>query len=273
MTSTSIAIDIEHAGALRGSLHDAVCVASNILKHRRNQLSAAGRLAECDRVSRSIDALTTAAGETNQLLIHAIEDAHRELPDHVSEDTCDMAVSTHSRARGHSAAAALAYQCGIVLRDSRTGELHDHSSRSARGEIAATGIVSSRPTPIAADEQTLADAIESAGQRRDSRLLRDIKIRIPQLDPVEQVRLSKSCATAIAEHFDTIAAWELDAPSSRRDSCTWRCHVKVPTRSLSDDGQTLGACTFRDADAVAALRALVGDVTNDALGDAEIDPQ
>ena len=260
-------IDIDRTAATRGSLRDAVRVASQALVHRRDQLSAVGRLPERDRASRSIDALQTAASEADGVLDDAIEEALGPLPDFAPEDevNCDMAISAPSRARGHCAAAALAYQCGLTLRDARTGELHDHSSRTARGEIAATGIVSSRPTPIAADEQTLTDAVESAEQRRDSRLLRDIKIGIHnELDLAAQVRLAESFATAVAERFDTVAVWALHAPC---DSCAHHCRVTIPTRSLSDDRQTLGPRASRDADAVAVLRALVGDVTHRVLTD------
>ena len=117
-------------------------------------------------------------------------------------------VDTHSRAKGHSVAAALAYRAGLALRDCRTAELHDYRPRETREEIDASGIVSPRPTSVGADWQTLADAIEGAERRRDSRILRDIKIAIPhELDAKQRKDLAEDLATEIARHLDTVAAF------------------------------------------------------------------
>ena len=48
-----------------------------------------------------------------------------------------IAVRAHSRANGHSAAAALAYRFGLALTCSRTGERHDFSRRGQGDDIVA----------------------------------------------------------------------------------------------------------------------------------------
>ena len=186
-------------------------------------------------------------------------------------------LATHSRARGHSVAAALAYRAGIALRDCRTDKLHDYSRRETREEVAATWIASSRPTPIANDLQALADAIESREKHPRARILRDLKVGIPhELNLRQKKELAHRINSAVAQRLNTVSAAALHAPSEGGDDRNWHAHVAIATRSLTEDGG-LGEKMRRldnerhSGTEVAKLRTLVEDVTNDYLREQNID--
>ena len=178
---------------------------------------------------------------------------------------------THFRARGHSAAAALAYRFGICLRDSRTGTLHDYRQRETREDIAATGIEASRDTPAAATAQALADTMERAERRGDARIARDWRVSIPhELAEPDRIALAQTIACDIARRYDTVTAWAVHRPGPEGDSRNHHAHIVIPTRALADDGE-FGA-KLRDLDnprtsgqEIAALRNDYAATTNQAL--------
>ena len=185
---------------------------------------------------------------------------------------------TQSAPAGHTADAALAYRAALVLVNCRTGERHDYTHRAEGDEVHAYGIETPRPSPLAVSEQALADAIEKAEHRKDSRLLRALIVSIPpELDDRAKEALIKDLAGAIAEHLDTVAAWALHPPSASGDGRNWHGHIVIPTRVLSSDGQTLaGKMEHLDnprtsGDAVAELRNLFADKSNEHLAAAELD--
>ena len=144
---------------------------------------------------------------------------------------------THSRARGHSAAAALAYRFGVWLVDLRTRAVHDYRERHTREDIAATGIEASRGTPVAADAQTLANAIERAERRRDARILRDWKVALPhELEEPDRIDLAATIARDIAERYRTVTAWAVHRPGPQGDARNHHAHIVIPTRALGADG-------------------------------------
>ena len=148
---------------------------------------------------------------------------------------------THTRARGHSAAAALAYRFGVLLVDVRTGAVHDYLERHTREDIADTGMEAYRDTPLVADAQTLANAIEGAERRRDARILRDWKVALPhELDEAQRIELTKTISRDIAKRYDTVIAWAVHRPGSDGDARNHHAHFVIPTRALDADGH-LGA--------------------------------
>ena len=178
---------------------------------------------------------------------------------------------THSRARGHSAAAALAYRFGVSLVNTRTGVIHDYRARHTREDIAATGIVSHRDTPLTESPQVLADAIEGAERRHDARILRDLKVALPhELDEPARIALAQTIARDIAEHYDTVTAWAVHRPGPDGDARNHHAHIVIPTRALADDAQFGAKLRTLDnprssGDEVAALRNRYAELTNQAL--------
>ena len=177
-------------------------------------------------------------------------------------------ITTHRRGHGHSAAAALAYRAGLALRDSRTGELHDYRARKSRDEVVDAGIVSSRPTPVAASEQALADAIEARERHPRAWILRAGTVAIPhELNLPHKHVLACAIANGVAKHLDTVVAWALHPPGSEGDPRNWRLHLVVPTRSLTENGHLGAKMLVMDkrttsGEAIAGIRNLIADLVN-----------
>ena len=153
-----------------------------------------------------------------------------------------LAIRTHSRKHAHTAAAALAYRHGVRLECSRSGETHDYRRRVEHDDIDGDGIVAARPTPLAADLDTLARAIEAAERRGDARLLRDVQLGLPhELDHEARLVVTEEFARYLAERYDTVCAWAVHRPDRRGDARNHHAHLVLPTRALSADGEQLGA--------------------------------
>ena len=148
-----------------------------------------------------------------------------------------VAVRPHSRAQGHSAAAAVAYRCGLVLTCTRTGERHDFTRRAQREDVAAYGLAGGRFESPAA----FTAAIESAEKRRNSRICRDVQMALPaELDDDSRIRLTKAFAAELAERYATAACWAVHRPDRRSDRRNHHAHILLPTRALAGDGCTFG---------------------------------
>ena len=183
-----------------------------------------------------------------------------------------IAVRTHSRKQGHSVAGALAYRFGLSLKSERTGETFDFSRRSDRENIAATGL--SR-CPFDTVEQ-LADAIEGAERRKDSRILRDVQMALPaELDETARSALAWRFAEALADRYKTTIAWAVHRPDKRSDERNHHAHIVLPTRRLDDTGQAFGAKLVQLDDPkqspaeLAAIRELWETLANQALRQAK----
>ena len=148
-----------------------------------------------------------------------------------------IAVRPHSRAQGHSVAAAVAYRCGLALTCERTGARHDFTRRSQREDVAAFGLVRGRFESPAA----FAAAVESAEKRRNSRLCRDVQMALPaELDDHARIKLTEVFAAELAKRYETAACWAVHRPDRRSDDRNHHSHIVLPTRVLAGDGCTFG---------------------------------
>lgn len=153
-----------------------------------------------------------------------------------------LSVRAHTRSLGHTAAAGAAYRLGIKLDCPRTGETSNFSRRSARGEVAAGGIVAPRPTPIAASPQSWVEAVEGHERRKNSQILRDVEVSLPhELTAADRQRLAERYAAWLAVEYDTPTLWAVHRPDRRGDGRNHHVHVLLPTRSLDESGEGLGA--------------------------------
>ena len=157
-----------------------------------------------------------------------------------------IAVRTHSRRRGHSAAAAWAYRSGRCFTCARTGREHDYTPRSRRSDeivktgLAWTGEVEGTPA-LARDEQQLLDAIEHAERRHDAKILRDIQLALPAgLGTETLVELVREYAQWVADEYHTLAMWAIHRPGRIGDGRNIHAHVLVPTRELEASGVAFG---------------------------------
>ena len=185
-----------------------------------------------------------------------------------------LSIHVHTRSKGHSAAAALAYRAGLALTDSRTGVRHDFRRRGRREEIAAAGITAGRVTrPL--DERTaqaLADHIETGERRRNACILRDYVLALPyELDDARREAVVQRFARELSGRHRTVAAWAIHRPDRRGDSRNHHAHVSTATRDV--DGRKIRALDDRRTgpDEVRAIRALWGRIVNDTLHDAGIE--
>ena len=101
-----------------------------------------------------------------------------------------VAVRTHTRRRGHTAAAALAYRAGLALR-APSGRTYDYTQRDHDDEVLGALIVGVNPDSPLADWQTLADTVEDAERRTNSQIGRDVQFALPaELDTRDAVRVA-----------------------------------------------------------------------------------
>ena len=147
-----------------------------------------------------------------------------------------LSVRPHTRSRGHSVAAGLAYRMRCALTDSRTGKRHDYS----RGEApVAAGYAygTTAPAWTADDPQEWADAIEAAERRKNSMVSRDVEISLPhEFSDDQRERIAAEWAQWLASRYDAPVAWSIHAPSAHGDDRNHHVHCLMSTRSLGPGG-------------------------------------
>ena len=153
-----------------------------------------------------------------------------------------LSVRAHSRTRGHSVAAALAYRQGVTLHDYRDGARSDFGWRTKRREVLATGFAYGRvPAWRVDDPQAFADALERAETRVNSCIARDVEIALPaELSPTQQIQLAHTWAEILAARYVCAVATAVHASDSEGDERNVHAHFLISTRSLDENGQ-LGA--------------------------------
>ena len=186
-----------------------------------------------------------------------------------------IAVRTHKRGAGHSAAAVLAYRHGTALACPRTGEVHDYTRRSG---VARCGTVAAVDTPLTQSLDALVAGIEGAERRRDSRISRDVQVALPcELSEPQNYELTQAFAKALAERYHTLASWAVHRPH-RNDDGDLRnvhAHIVIPTRALDETGQLGRKLVELDhpkqsRDEIKAIRLLWEETANATLIEAGV---
>lgn len=134
----------------------------------------------------------------------------------------------HTRSKGHSAVAGVAYRLGLRLWDERQQCWHDYTRRSAGEEVVMAMTVAPAGSPEwATDPGQLWNAVEASEKRRDSQVARDYRIPIP-------LGLDDQRAGQLAERLARFIMSELGTPVSvglHRDADTDALgNVKPPDR-------------------------------------------
>ena len=189
-----------------------------------------------------------------------------------------FAVTSHSRAEGHSAAAALAYRGGLALEDARTGEVFDYSWRDGRQQIAWSGLVGvGADTVFGGDVQAFADSLEFAEKRSNSRIGRDLKLNLPYELPLQQrIELAVKIGEDISARYHTPCHVGVHFADPSGDDRNDHTHVYVPTRQLLDAGRFGPKLRILDdfktgTDEIKALLGMYESRTNEALERAGIE--
>ena len=189
-----------------------------------------------------------------------------------------FAVTSHSRAEGHSAAAALAYRGGLALEDARTGEVFDYSWRDDRQQIVWSGLVGvGADTVFGGDVQAFADSLEFAEKRSNSRIGRDLKLNLPYELPLQQrIELAVKIGEDISARYHTPCHVGVHFADPSGDDRNDHTHVYVPTRQLLDAGRFGPKLRILDdfktgTDEIKALLGMYESRTNEALERAGIE--
>lgn len=117
-------------------------------------------------------------------------------------------LEVHSRSKGHSAVAGVAYRLGLRLFDKRAQVWHDYTRRAAGEEVVLALTVAPDGAPAwASDPSQLWNAVEAAELRKDSQVARDYRIPVP-------LGLDDQRAGALAEKLARFIMSKLDTPVS-----------------------------------------------------------
>ncbi|MDY1548547.1 MobA/MobL family protein [Luteibacter sahnii] len=166
-------------------------------------------------------------------------------------------LTTHTRSKGHSAVAGVAYRLGLRLQDRRTGEWHDYRRREAGAEIVATLTVAPVGAPAwVLDPQTAWTEVEAAERRKDSQLAHDFRLPIPfGVSDADALAMARRVAQRICDDLHTFVSIGLHRDSTvdamgiakPHDRVGIHAHLYFPTRRLvfqadasSGDGNSEG---------------------------------
>ena len=167
-----------------------------------------------------------------------------------------ISVRVQTRAKGHSAAAGLAYRHALRLVDCRTGVVHDYRHRGRAGEQAADGAPLGRnrreevladgmvgvpawdlPGGMADTLQALSDRIETTEKHPRARVMRDVQVALPcELTEPQMEGLAADFAGRLAARYRTGCPWAIHRPSPDQDDRNYHVHVSLPTRTVGEDG-------------------------------------
>lgn len=155
-------------------------------------------------------------------------------------------LETHSRAKGHSAVAGVAYRLGLRLYDRRTGTWHDYRKRALGEEIVrALTIAPEGAPPWATDPDELWNRVEAAERRKDSQVARDYRIPIPfGLTDAQAGGLAEAMARFISAELGTAVSMglhrdaDVDALGQVKppDRQGFHAHLYFPTRRIDCSG-------------------------------------
>lgn len=146
-----------------------------------------------------------------------------------------LSVKTISRSAGRSATAAAAYRAGVLIADTRTGEVHDYTRRS--GVESADLVLPAGAPEWAADRAQLWNAAEQAEKRKNSTVAREFEIALPaELDDGQRRALALDFARELADRHGVAVDVAIHAPGGEGDSRNHHAHVLTSTRRLAGEG-------------------------------------
>jgi len=166
-------------------------------------------------------------------------------------------IASVKRSAGQQATGAAAYRAGEIIRDERTGKVHNHAKRQdvRHKEILLPSRFGEAPMEWARNRVSLWNAAEAAEKRRNSRVAREFEVALPaELNPEQRLALSRTFAREIADRYGVAVDLAIHDPKPGRDSPNFHAHLLATTREVSEKG--LGAKAGLDMRAV--LRAQQG---------------
>ena len=141
------------------------------------------------------------------------------------------------RSDGRSATGAAAYRAGIVMKDERTGLVHDYSRKQG---ILHTEIMTPDNAPSWMRDRTqLWNAVEKAEKRKDAQLARELMVALPhELTDEQRLELVREFVRAECVNKGMIADIAVHAPSAhdKADERNFHAHILLSTRELLGEG-------------------------------------
>jgi hypothetical protein len=138
-----------------------------------------------------------------------------------------LKVTICKRSHGRTATASAAYRCGLKILDERSGKIFDFSARK--------GVISVHVVGWMGDVSSLANAMEYAEKRRDSRVGRDIVIALPPEASCEKRRkLALQMADFLYLKHLTPMIIAIHGPNDKSDPRNHHAHIFMATRRSHD---------------------------------------
>jgi hypothetical protein len=161
-------------------------------------------------------------------------------------------IASIKRSTGQQATGAAAYRAGEVIRDERTGTVHNYSKRQdvRHKEILLPSRFGQAPMEWARDRVSLWNAAEAAEKRRNSRVAREFEVSLPsELNPEQRLSLARAFAREVADRYGVAVDLAIHDPKPGRESFNFHAHMLATTREISEKG--LGAKAGLDMRTVA----------------------
>lgn len=144
-------------------------------------------------------------------------------------------LQTFSRSQGASATAAAAYRSGGKIHCERTGITHDYTRKA--------GVIQSEVMGIKSDSATLWNLAESAENRKNSVVAREIRVSLPhESSDKERVQAMREMSRWLINNYGVAVEWALHDANRSGDARNIHGHILFTTRSVEPDG-SLGAKT------------------------------
>lgn len=151
------------------------------------------------------------------------------------------------RSAGRRATAAAAYRAGERLRDERSGQVYNHSSRKdvAHAEIFLPARLEGAADAWAANRERLWNTAERAEKRSNSRVAREYQVSLPhELNVSQQVALARAFAREVTERYGVAVDLAVHLPRPDGNPRNFHAHLLTTTREVTPKG--LGAKTGLD---------------------------
>lgn len=141
-------------------------------------------------------------------------------------------VKAISRSQGRSATAAAAYRAAEMIKDRRTGEVHDYSRK---GGVEHTELI--LPYAVKMNREELWNAAEMAERRKDSCVAREYEVALPsELSKDERRELVLSFGKALSERHGVAVDLCLHEPNRSGDERNHHAHILTTTRIMGQEG-------------------------------------
>jgi len=195
-----------------------------------------------------------------------------------------LLVKVFSRAKGSRVTRAAAYRAGERIHDDRTSESYNYSDRKdiIHSEIILPeGISHTSDIEWARNRAKLWNAAEKAGNRRNSRLGREVLVILPpEINASSRTELARKFAVELSEKYRNAVDFAVHEPRAGSDERHHHAHLLMTTREVTPKG--LGTRTILDLsgterrarglgpskDDLLWIRQRWADLTNQALPDA-----